>query len=116
MPIKRYGLGREYAASIGAPSITEQPDGTYVRHEDYAAAIAHNELLVLKLKKADEELEAIGAGGVSGKRITDDGTLGALQACERTYHQMMISGTPDNCHAHDKARAEFWRVFAALEA
>lgn len=111
MPIKRYGFGREYAASIGAPSITEQPDGAYVRHEDYAAAIAHNELLVLKLKKADEELEAIGAGGVSGKRITDDGTLGALQACERTYHQMMISGTPEAGHAHDKARVEFWRVF-----
>ncbi|WP_442592533.1 hypothetical protein ACSBPU_13100 [Parapusillimonas sp. JC17] len=62
------------------------------------------------------ELEAIGAGGVSARRITDDGALAALQACERTYHQMIIHGTPDAGHAHDKARAAFWRVFGALEA
>jgi hypothetical protein len=65
MSVKRYDLGREYAASIGAPGMVERQDGEYVRYEDYAAAIAHNELLVLKLKKADEEFSAIGAGGVS---------------------------------------------------
>jgi hypothetical protein len=64
---------------------------------------------VIRILEAD--IESIGAGGVSGKRITDDGTLVALQACERAYHQMMIHGTPQAGQAHDKARVEFWRVF-----
>lgn len=69
------------------------------------------EWLRQQLAQRDEQEAAIGAGGVSGKRITDDGTMEALQACERTYHQMMLDGSPDKCYAHDKARAEFWRVF-----
>lgn len=64
-----------------------------------------------QLQAAWAQLEAIGAGGVSGKRITDDGALGALQACEQAYHQMIANGTPQDCRAHDAARVAFWRVF-----
>lgn len=57
------------------------------------------------------QMEAVGAGGVSGKRITDDGALEALQACEQAYHRMIVDGTPQDCRAHDAARVAFWRVF-----
>ncbi|MDS1142426.1 hypothetical protein RE432_18485 [Pusillimonas sp. SM2304] len=33
--IPRYDLGREYANQIGAPAITEQPDGRYVLFTDH---------------------------------------------------------------------------------
>jgi len=59
----------------------------------------------------DAEFEAIGAGGVSGKRITDDGALEALQAWEKAYHRMIVDGTPQDCRAHDAARVAFWRAF-----
>lgn len=63
------------------------------------------------LAEARKQEEAIGAGGVSGKRITDDGALEALQACEQAYHRMIVDGTPQDCRAHDAARVAFWRVF-----
>src|SRR5690625_4620999 len=46
------------------------PDGEYVRHEDYAALELHNEYLLARLRKQGEQLEAIGAGGVSSQRVT----------------------------------------------
>lgn len=76
-------------------------------------SVANTEIewLNQQLAHAHRQMEAIGAGGVSSKRITDDGALAALKACERAYHQAMLIGTPENCYAHDKARARFWRVF-----
>lgn len=43
----------------------QTPDGEYVRHEDYATVKAHNDYLMARLRKQGEQLEAIGAGGVS---------------------------------------------------
>lgn len=37
--MKRYDIGREYAHSVGAPAITEQPIGAYVRHDDHTALV-----------------------------------------------------------------------------
>lgn len=76
MTITRYGLGREYAGNTGSPAITEQADGAYVRYEDFqrmeAAHKAHNEMLVLRTKKA----EAVAAG-----TLIDEGTnAGGAQA------------------------------------
>lgn len=56
--IKRYGMGVQSiplgdGVSLNVPDITEKQDGDYVRYEDYLAL-----------------LEAIGAGGVSSERIT----------------------------------------------
>lgn len=82
-----------------------------ISRQEIISANAEKESLRQQLSERDKQMESIGAGGVSRCRITDDGTLEALQACERTYHQMMLSSTPDNCYAHDKAREQFWRVF-----
>lgn len=57
-----------------------------------------------------DQLEAIGAGGVSSQRITGDGVLQALQECEQAYHRMIVGGTPQDCRAHDAARVAFWSV------
>lgn len=46
------------------------PDGEYVRHEDYEALELHNEYLLARLRKQGEQLDAIGAGGVSRQRVT----------------------------------------------
>lgn len=46
------------------------PDGEYVRHDDYVALELHNEYLLARLRKQGEQLDAIGAGGVDGRRIT----------------------------------------------
>ena len=72
---------------------------------------AEVETLRQQLAEARKQEEAIGAGGVSGKRITDDGALEALQACEQAYHRMIVDGAPQDCRAHDAARVAFWRVF-----
>ena len=46
------------------------PDGEYVRHDDYVALELHNEYLLARLRKQGQQLEAIGAGGVSAQRIS----------------------------------------------
>lgn len=93
----------------------KENDGLRQRATDAETRVALRDAVISILqsdvRQLELQLESIGAGGVIGKRITDDGTLDALRACERTYHQMMVSGTPDNCYAHDKAREQFWRVF-----
>lgn len=43
------------------PGIVEKVDGRYVRHDDYAVAVAHNEYLLARLKKSDDQLAAIKA-------------------------------------------------------
>lgn len=51
MKAKRYDMGTVYALNMGVPGITEQPGGRYVLASDYDALV--------------EQLEAVGAGGVS---------------------------------------------------
>lgn len=74
--IRRYDIGREYAHSVGAPAITEQANGAYVRHDDHMALAdewraekAGLEQIVMTQEVAIAELregmEAVGAGGVS---------------------------------------------------
>ncbi|MBC2768592.1 hypothetical protein [Pusillimonas minor] len=110
-PIKRYDLGTRFYNSLSVPEIVETPDGKYVTHDDYLIMVKINDYLQARLAKQAAEMEAIGAGGVSGKRITDDGALQALQEYEKAYHRMIVSGTPQDCRAHDAARVAFWRVF-----
>lgn len=69
MSAKRFDIGRQYQGSIGAPAITEQPGGRYVLASDYDALV--------------EQLEAVGAGGVSlmgARQATDEAgfTLGPV--------------------------------------
>lgn len=78
MSAKRFDIGRQYQGSIGAPAITEQHGGRYVLASDYDACVAHNEMLVARLKKQAMEMEAVGAGGVSlmgGNSALDGGGI-----------------------------------------
>lgn len=66
--IKRYGMGVQSiplgdGVSLNVPDIIEQSDGDYVRYEDHFAEVS----------KMVEQMEAIGAGGVSSERITQQG-------------------------------------------
>lgn len=61
MKIKRFGEGRQsislgHNAQLTFPGIVEKEKGEYVRWEDYKALL--------------DQIEAIGAGGVSSKPIT----------------------------------------------
>lgn len=94
---------RQRAANAEAESERLRAENSELREEN---AALRGENAQQKL-----ELESIGAGGVSRQRITDDGALEALQACEQAYHRMIVDGTPQDCRAHDAARVAFWRVF-----
>lgn len=66
--IKRYGFGLRaisvgHGESVKVPDVVEQSDGDYVRYEDHIAEVS----------KMVEQMEAIGAGGVSSERITQRG-------------------------------------------
>lgn len=106
---QRADMGREEAIMLLGVAETENDSLRQQLAE--AHAIIKRREAVIKLLEAD--IEAIGAGGVSSKRITDDGALEALQACEQAYHRMIVDGTPQDCRAHDEARVAFWRVFGS---
>lgn len=59
MTIKRYDIGREYAHSVGAPAITAQPEGGYVRYEDHAASMDEIRAEKAGLSKLIQELGKI---------------------------------------------------------
>ena len=68
--IKRYTLGhatliKGREVSLGGPNIIESPDGEFVLYEDVEAL-----------------LESIGAGGVSGKRITQKGVISKSETAQ----------------------------------
>lgn len=63
------------------------------------------------IEQQDRLIEAIGAGGVSGQRITNDyRIMRLLQSCEKAYMKMILDGSPEACDQHDKARAAFWEA------
>lgn len=96
--IRRFDLGTDRHGGIGSPGITEQPDGKYVLRSDYDACVAHNEMLLARLRLADSQLEAIGAGGVSlmGDRhaphwyAVDNSGMATLCADEQDAHESAI--------------------------
>lgn len=51
MTVKRYDFGTEYKSNTGVPAIIGKVDGRYVKHDDYAACVLHNEVLTLRLQK-----------------------------------------------------------------
>ncbi|ROT45050.1 hypothetical protein [Pusillimonas sp. NJUB218] len=69
-PIKRYDLGTHFYNSLSVPEIVETADGKYVTYDDYLIMVKINDYLQARLAKQAAQMEAIGAGGVSGKRIT----------------------------------------------
>lgn len=69
-PIKRYDLGTRFYNSLSVPEIVETADGKYVTYDDYLTVVKINDYLQARLVKQAAQMEAIGAGGVSGKLIT----------------------------------------------
>lgn len=61
MTVKRYDFGTEYRGNTGVPGIVGKSDGRYVRHGDYAKVVAHNEYLLARLQKSDDQLATIKA-------------------------------------------------------
>ena len=68
-PIKRYDLGTRFYNSLSVPEIVETPDGKYVTYDDYLTVVKINNYLEARLVKQAAQMEAMGAGGVDGRRI-----------------------------------------------
>ena len=72
--VKRLGLGPKfYESGVSVPDLIEQPDGAYVRHEDYLKLLhlaelreAVNKILEAEVEELIAGMESIGAGGVNG--------------------------------------------------
>lgn len=99
MGIRRYDIGREYAHSVGAPAITEQPNGAYVRHDDHQAladewraekgqleqiAMAQT----VTITELREGMDAVGAGGVS--------LMGDAKDAEIAEYRRILGGLPQD--------------------
>ncbi len=85
--VKRYALGTKFYNSLSVPEIVERDDGQFVSYEDYQKALelVQRRQVVIKILEGEVnellfQMEAIGAGGVSGQRITstDSDTAQAL--------------------------------------
>ena len=68
--VKRYGLGAKYYESLSVPEIVEQPNGQYVSYEDYLRALELVKRREMVIKMLEDDIDSIGAGGVSGKLMT----------------------------------------------
>jgi hypothetical protein len=66
---KRYTLGSKHYKHEVAPCMMEHPQGKYVLFDDFAAAVAHNEMLLARLKKQAKEVEANNKSVISNELL-----------------------------------------------
>lgn len=59
---------RDYGQSDNGVADFEKELDSLLAH--YQACIAHNEMLLARLRLQEQQMDAIGAGGVSGQSIT----------------------------------------------
>lgn len=69
-PLKRYDFGQNNKQGYSVPDIIEKADGRFVLYEDAFKLLKMIQLNEALLAKQAAEMEAIGAGGVSGQPIT----------------------------------------------
>lgn len=74
-PIKRYDLGTHFYNSLSVPEIVESPQGKYVAYEDYLRALELVKRREIVIGMLEDDIDAIGAGGVSGAIGLDKRTI-----------------------------------------
>lgn len=95
--VKRYDIGPRYEQGFSAPDIIEKADGRFVLYDEVLPLLKIIQLQEALLAKQAVEMEAIGAGGVSGQQITGFAQAGKNIPHKEDYYFTPPPGPYGNC-------------------
>ena len=84
-PVKRYDFGQNNKQGYSVPDIIEKADGRFVLYDEVLPLLRIIQLQEALLAKQAAEMEAIGAGGVSGQPITRSPNAEAHEAARPSF-------------------------------
>lgn len=118
-PVKRYDLGPRYEQGFSAPDIIEKAYGRFVLYDEVLPLLKIIQLQEALLAKQTADMEAIGAGGVSAKRITRPDVAELISDAAEiidTLTSELDTNHPIRASAQNRAKRAVWELYVLAES
>lgn len=118
-PLNRYDFGQNNKQGYSVPDIIEKADGRFVLYDEVLPLLKIIQLQEALLAKQAVEMEAIGAGGVSGRRITSpDAAELVSDAAEiiDTLTSELPANHPIRASAQNRAKRRVLELYVLAES